>query len=128
MKNCYMWMSSFLAHKENGNAILFQFCTCSSHLFKIFQFYEYWRKVTSSKPWWTIGRTIGVTGERTMRLAIPHFNRLIGASSWDTFPSGKVCSCSLKARKASGQWEKNCFLIKNHGTIYIISQTLCLLV
>jgi hypothetical protein len=27
-----------------------------------------------------------------MRLAVPHFNRLIGPSSWDTFPSGNVCS------------------------------------
>lgn len=53
-------------------------------------------RVTSWKPWWTIGNTIGVKGERTIRLAVPHFNRLIGASSWDTFPSGNVCSYHFK--------------------------------
>lgn len=50
---------------------------------------------TFSKPQWTIGKTIGVTGARVMRLAVPHFNRRIGASSWHTFPSGKVCNCSF---------------------------------
>lgn len=48
------------------------------------------RKTTCSNPLCTIGKTIGVIGARTMRLAVPHFNRLMGASSWDTFPSGNV--------------------------------------
>ena len=48
---------------------------------------------TFSKPEWTIGKTIGVIGARTIRLAVPHFNLLIGWSSWAIFPSGNVCSC-----------------------------------
>ena len=33
-----------------------------------------------------------------MRLAVPHFNRLTGESSWDTFPSGNVCSCLFQTK------------------------------
>lgn len=44
-----------------------------------------------------------------MRLAVPHFNRLIGKSSCDTFPSGNVCSCPFETRKHfnNGSYKKN---------------------
>jgi hypothetical protein len=43
--------------------------------------------ITFSNPLRTIGRTIGVTEARTIKLAVSHFNLRIGPPSCDTLPS-----------------------------------------